>query len=213
MVEIKNQFANHLLFWAFVIPLVAILALPSMLPAKDFAITDAEMTFFNDVIGKDASEITRNCDALFDQLFIKTNIAPAFRDFFAPSPSKYGPDVKSSMIATSFSRNYNNAMWLMVYRGLWRITGLWTTVLAVILAAGIPCLVDGLSVRARKSYNFQFHNPVVFWTASHSLIFVVGLGVFLPFLPYSLSPMVLLGFCVVFCGALWITATNFQTGN
>ncbi|ABM39614.1 DUF4400 domain-containing protein [Polaromonas naphthalenivorans] len=211
MIEIKNQFANHLIFWSFALPLVGVLGLPALLPSGDFVISDAEVTFFKNVLAKDTGAITASCDALFNSLFVKTHIAPAFKEFFAPALSA-GENPLGSM-ANKFSSDYNNALWLMVYRGIWRLTGLWTIVLSVLMSLGIPFLIDGLAVRARKSYNFQFHNPVVFWTASHSMILVVGLGIFLPFLPYALNPGLLLGFCVMFCASLWITAANFQTGN
>lgn len=211
MIEIKNQFANHLIFWSFALPLVGVLGLPAFLPAADFVISETEVAFFNDVLAKDTVSITAACDALFNTLFVKTHVAQAFKEFFAPEASQ-GKNPLGSM-ASQFSSNYNNALWLMVYRGIWRLTGLWSLVLSVLLALGLPCLIDGLAVRARKSYNFQFHNPVVFWTASHSMILVIGLGIFLPFLPYALNPVVLLGFCVMFCASLWITAANFQTGN
>lgn len=211
MIEIKNQFANHLIFWAFALPLVGVLSLPAFLPSGDFVISQEEVTFFKDILIKDTLAITASSDYLFNSLFVKTHIAPSFKEFFAPGIST-GENPLGSM-ANKFSSDYNNALWLMVYRGIWRFTGLWTIVLSVLMTVGIPCLIDGLAVRARKSYNFQFHNPVVFWTASHSMILVVGLGIFLPFLPYALNPVLLLGFCVMFCASVWITAANFQTGN
>ena len=211
MIEVKNQFAKHAVFWVFPLPLVAVLALPAILPPSDFGLSKEEVAFFAESLGRDVPAITAAADGIFDRMFIKTHIATSVRDFFVGGNREDGVDLMKT--AGKVSRNYNNAVWLMIYRGLWRMCGLWPVVLSVMLALGMPCLVDGLAVRARKSYNFQFHNPVFFWSASHSLILIMGLGVFLPFMPYALSPLLLCSFAVLICGALWVTAANFQTGN
>lgn len=209
MIEVNNQFAKHAVFWIFALPLVAILGLPALLPASSFGLSRDEVDFFRTVLGRDVPAITVTTDAIFNTLFIKTKIAGYVRDFLIGFKSETG----LAKAAGAVSRNYNDALWLMLYRGLWRICGLWPVVLSVIVALGMPCMVDGLAVRARKAYNFQFHNPVFFWSASHSLVMIAGLGVFLPFLPYSLSAVLLGAFTVLMCGALWVTASNFQTGN
>ncbi len=213
MIEVKNQFANHLIFWSLVLPFVAVLVLPAFMASNNFAISEPEIAFFKNVLNQDTEQITATCDSVFNSAFVETKIATAFRDFFAPRAARNGPESGLMSLSSNFSRNYNNSLWLMVYRGIWRITGLWPIVLSLFLAIGLPCLVDGLAVRARKSYNFQFHNPVFFWSASHSVIIVIGLGIFLPFLPYALSPVVMVCFFVAFCACLWVTASNFQTGN
>ena len=208
MIEVKNQFAAHGIFWMLTLPLVAIVGLPAVMSASDFIVTPHEVRFFSKVLGRDTVSIEHLEDAWYKFLFEDTHIASTLREFFSP--------VKGAASRGAFSslgQNYNNGLWLMVYRGLYRISGLWPVALAVMLALGVPCLIDGLAVRARKSYNFQFHNPVFFWSAGHLLILVIGLGIFLPFLPIPLTIPVLAGFFAVFCGAIWITAANFQTGN
>lgn len=213
MVEVKNQFASHLIFWLFALPFVAVLVLPALLSARDFEITEAEVAFFQNVLDLNTGTVTATCDRIFNSLFVETHIASAFRDFFVPHTAPAIKEVKVSLLSSGAARNYNDALWLMVYRGMWRITGLWPTILSVLFALGIPCLMDGLAVRARKSYNFQFHNPVFFWSASHAMILVLGLGFVLPFMPYALNPSILGLFCVAFCAAIWVTAANFQTGT
>lgn len=213
MIEVKNQFANHLIFWVLALPLVALLTLPAMMESDKFIITQSEVSFFKDVLQKDTTSITVSADDTFNSLFIKTMIAPSVREFLTPRRTDQLSGVKMVSIASKVSSNYNTALWLMVYRGIWRITGLWTTVLTILFALGLPCLVDGLATRATKSYNFRFHNPVLFWSSLHSMILILGLGVFLPFLPYALNPSIMTSFLVVFCASLWVTAANFQTGN
>ena len=208
MIEVKNQFAAHGIFWMLTLPLVAIVGLPAVMSASDFIVTPHEVRFFSKVLGRDTVSIEHLADAWYKFLFDDTHIASTLRDFFSP-----GKGAASRGAFASIGQNYNNGLWLMVYRGLYRISALWPVALAVMLALGVPCLIDGLAVRARKSYNFQFHNPVFFWSAGHLLILVIGLGIFLPFLPIPLTIPVLAGFFAVFCGAIWITAANFQTGN
>lgn len=210
MIEVKNQFASHGIFWLLSLPLVALLGLPAVMSASDFIVTPQEVGFFAHVLARDVKSVEHLADVWFNVLFENTHIASTVRDFFNPGKSSASP---LSEKAISIGQNYNNGLWLMVYRGLYRISGLWPVVLAGSLALGVPCLFDGLAVRARKSYNFQFHNPVFFWSAGHLLILVMGLGVLLPFLPITLSMPILAGFFVLFFTAIWVTAANFQTGN
>ena len=210
MIEVKNQFASHGIFWILSLTFVALIGLPAVMSASTFIVTPEEVGFFAHVLMRDVKSVEHLADAWYRVLFEDTHIAVMVREFFNP-----GKTSGSALLAktASIGQNYNNGLWLMVYRGLYRISGLWPVVLAVLLSLGIPCLVDGLAIRARKSYNFQFHNPVFFWSAGHLLILVIGLGVFLPFLPIALSTPILAGFFALFCMAIWITAANFQTGN
>ncbi len=113
----------------------------------------------------------------------------------------------------TIASNYNDAFWFMVYRGVWRISAIWPVVLIFILAMGVPSMIDGLVTRAKKASDFGNHNPVYFWTASQSLILVMGLSFFLPFIPIAFTPTLFLGFTAAMCISLWVTASNFQTGN
>jgi Domain of unknown function (DUF4400) len=210
MIEVNNPLAKHGVFWMFVMPTLALLALPALLSPASFVVSAQEITFFEHTLARNVPGITAAADRWFETLFIQTHIAPAVRDFFNSGQVGSNDLLRRS---GSLSRSYNDALWLMVYRGLWRLAGLWPVVIAIALSLGLPCLIDGLMVRARKSYNFEFHNPVFFWSASHSLVLILGLGVFLPFLPIALTPAFLAGFTVLLCLGLWVTASNFQTGN
>ena len=209
--EIKNQFAGHGIFWMLTLPLLAIVILPALLPSSDFKLTAAEVSFFRDVLGRSVNSVTKDADMVFNSLFVKTHIASFIGGFFRHSGELHG----NALIRDTavFSADYNNGLWLMVYRGLWRMCGLWPAMLAIAASLAAPCLIDGLMVRARKSYTFRFHNPVFFWTASHSVIIIIGLGVFLPFLPIGLTAISIVGFAVLLCAGVWVTAANFQTGN
>ena len=210
MIEVKNPLARHGVFWMLMMPTMAILALPALLAPSSFSVSAEEVTFFERVLDRDVVTITAVADSWFNALFIQTHIASSVRDFFNGGQAGGNELLRRS---GSLSRSYNDALWLMLYRGLWRLAGLWPVVIAIMLSLGLPCLIDGLMVRARKAYNFQFHNPVFFWSASHSLVLILGLGVFLPFLPIALTPAFLAGFTVLLCVGLWVTASNFQTGN
>jgi hypothetical protein len=211
MIEVKNQFAAHGIFWLLSLPFVALLSLPALMSASSFVVSPQEVSFFSHVLMRDVKAIEHLADSWFKLLFEDTHITTMVRDFFNPAKTSGITPLASKTI--SLGQNYNNGVWLMAYRGLYRIAGLWPVVLAVFLSLGVPCLFDGLAVRARKAYNFQFHNPVFFWSAGHLLILIMGLGVFLPFMPIALSSTILASFFGLFCGAIWITAANFQTGN
>lgn len=212
MVEVKNQFAKHVIFWVLTLPILAILLLPVFIPPHEFSVDKKEIAFFQDTLDVDVASVTRRSEAAFQSFFVDTGIFQSVKSILASDDKGFMRGSAAGGMA-SFSNTYHTALWLLLYRAIWRITAIWPAALAIVLAMGIPALLDGLVVRARKSYTFEFHNPVYFWTASHSLIIVFGIAAILPLLPMAMTPMVIAAFTLLLCISLWITAANFQTGN
>jgi hypothetical protein len=212
MLEVKNQFAKHVVFWVLTLPILATLLLPVFVPPHEFSIDKREIAFFQDTLDVDISKVSRRSEAAFQSLFVDTGIFQNVKSILVSDGGGFMRSSGDGGIA-SFSSTYHTSLWLLLYRAIWRITAIWPAALAIVIAMGIPALLDGLVVRARKSYTFEFHNPVYFWTASHSLIIVFGIAAILPLLPMAMTPMVIATFTLLLCSSLWITAANFQTGN
>jgi hypothetical protein len=210
MLEVKNQFAKHVIFWVLTLPILAILLLPVFIPPHEFSVDKKEIAFFQNTLDVDVTAVTRRSEAAFQSLFVDTGIFQSIKSILVSDARGF---MRADGGMASFSNTYHTALWLLLYRAIWRITAIWPAALAIVLAMGIPSLLDGLVVRARKSYTFEFHNPVYFWTASHSLIIVFGIAAILPLLPMAMTPMVIAAFTLLLCTSLWITAANFQTGN
>jgi len=212
MFEVKNQFAKHVIFWLLTLPILAILLMPAFIAPHEFTVDTAEKRFFQDVMDIDVRAVSAQADLRFKHLFVDTGAFGYTKSVMVSGGVSAGKSPSPGSLS-SFSGTYHTALWLMLYRAIWRIQAMWPAAIAIVLAMGIPSLVDGLAVRARKSYTFDFHNPVYFWTASHSLIIVFGIGAVLPLLPMAMTPLVIAAFTALLCTSVWITAANFQTGN
>lgn len=210
MIEVKNQFANHAIFWWFSMPLVITLLMPMMLNANRFEIHSDEIAFFKEV-GTDTGRTTISTNHLYQAAFIDTGVTKAFGNTFAHD--KKDANQKSiGNISSSISRDWNDGLWLMLYRAIWRLQALLPIYIAGLLAFILPAFVDGIVTRGKKRFNYQVHNPVVFYSATHFSVLVLGLAVFIPFLPFVLSSLYIGGFTMTLAGSMWLLASNFQTG-
>jgi hypothetical protein len=210
-IEVKNNFARHGILWWITLPIAAVLVLPMFFSESRFHVAPSELDFFAGW-GRDVGAISRMADAIFRAAFVDTRIARYVSEFFVPSNSAPWHS-RVAQGAAEISQTYNNALWMMVYRGVWRCCALWPIYLAIVISMVIPAFVDGLVTRAKKSFNFRFHNPVYFYSSMHTAVLVLGLGVFLPILPVDLNGLYVGGFAAMLSLAFWVTAANFQTGS
>lgn len=210
MIEIKNQFARHSLFWFWVLPFALFLFVPAMVPREEMRVPREEVKMLY-LLGQDAAKITERADEIYQDLFVATGLVGWTKKLFMSEVKEDDPKFFRNL-ARSTTRYHEN-LWNMVYRAIWRLAGLWPTFVALMLAVALPALIDGLVVRAKKVDVFESHNPVFFWSAGHSLVMVVGVFVLLPLLPYPISINILYGSIAAIAAALWITASNFQTGT
>ncbi len=210
MIEIKNQFARHSLFWFWVLPFALFLFVPAMVPREEMRVPREEVKMLY-LLGQDAAKITERADETYQDLFVATGLVGWTKKLFMSEVKEDDPKFFRNL-ARSTTRYHEN-LWNMVYRAIWRLAGLWPTFVALMLAVALPSLIDGLVVRAKKVDVFESHNPVFFWSAGHSLVMVVGVFVLLPLLPYPISINILYGSIAAIAAALWITASNFQTGT
>lgn len=208
MIEVKNQFASHTLFWIWVLPFALFLLVPAFVDRESMRVPPAEIALMKE-LGQDVDMVTNRADKIFNSVF--ADMALWSKGFLAKGVKQEDPVVFRN--AARFSQNYYQNLWHMVYRAVWRLAGLWPTFMALAFGIALPALIDGLVVRAKKVDVFQSHNPMLFWGAGHSLVTVAGVFVVLPLLPYTISMQVLYGSVVAIAAALWVTAANLQTGS
>lgn len=208
MIEVKNQFVRHGLFWIWVLPFAIFLLVPAFVSREEMRIPPAEISLMKE-LGQDVKTVNARADRVFTAVF--SGAVKFTKKLFTSSANLGDPSaIKRTAAATV---KYHENLWYMVYRAVWRLAGLWPTFFALALAVAMPALVDGLVVRAKKIDVFESHNPVFFWGAGHSLVMVVGVFVLLPLLPYTISMPMLYGSVGAIAMALWVTAANLQTGS
>jgi hypothetical protein len=213
MIEIKNQFARNILFWVFTLPLVYILVAPGFIQVATFQVQSDEMQMLK-TLGRDTDDITRKANATFQRFFVDTGIFDTSKSLMGDPNTKH--DALSKTAASNFGSIYSrylNGLWMLVYRAIWRILGLWPVLSVLLLSMVLPSIIDGLAVRGRKLDQFKPHNPVIFWASAHSAISVAGIFVVLPLMPVSISLWMLYACVGLIALSLWNTAANLQTGN
>lgn len=213
MIKVENKFAAHGIFWFATLPVIGILIMPMFFNADSFVIKKDELMQLEKILSLDVNAATSSANAKFQSLFIDSGVYEKVNNFFAGNYS-FGDLIPTGVKkAHKTSSAYAASLWAMLYRGIWRFTALWPSVCAILVGLGIPALIDGWISRAKKQYTFELHNPVYFWTASHSFIMVMGMGVFLPLTPIVLTPLAFSVYALTLCSTAWITAANFQTGR
>lgn len=202
--SVKNTFGRHFVFWVFFLPLLSIIFLP--LISADQNIDEGEVQMVK-AFNVDMDKLSERANGTFTRAFVATGAMGASEAFFAGKGTGQAGAGKNGM-ATKWIRG----VWLMVYKTIWRWYALLWIFFVPMVALSIPAAVDGFTVRARKRYRFETSNPVFFYSSTHALTLVLGLFFFLPLAPMTLSAIVLFGMLVALAVAVWVAASNFQTG-
>ncbi|MBU3625892.1 DUF4400 domain-containing protein [Polynucleobacter sp. JS-Safj-400b-B2] len=209
MRELKNPFANHILFWAVVLPMVMLAILPAFLPRAYFEINPQEVSLAKQ--WADIRSVNVSVNAHFTAWFIDTSFVDRSIDFFSTNPlASFSSNAANANF--SFTSNWIQNVWLMVYRSIWRIFAFWPVIGYAILGVVVPFALDGAVSRSKKKYEFGFQNPVYFYSAMHIFSFCIGMAIFLPMLPMAINYEVLGVFIAALALASWVTAGNFQVG-
>ena len=203
-VGIKNTFGSHLVLWALFLPLLAIIFLPLVLPEQNIEVAEVEMVKSFDV---DVSQLTASASATFTKVFIDSGLMPRSERFFSGAGD---PTAKASSV---FAAKWIHGVWMMVYKAIWRFYVLIRIFFMPLIALSIPAAIDGFCIRSRKRYQFLNSNPVFFYSSMHLVVLMVGLFIFLPLAPFTLSATVLCIMLLGTAGGMWLTAANFQTGS
>lgn len=203
--SVKNSFGGHLILWALFLPLLSIVFMPLLQPDQNISKSEVKMVQGFNI---DVDKITARTNDVFSSTFIKSGFMPKTEDFFG-GMSLFGGSASHSGFAAKWIRG----VWLQVYKAIWRINVLFYVFFIPLVALCIPSAIDGFAVRARKRYRFESYNPIFFYSSMHTLVLIIGLFIFLPLAPISLSAnllAILLGGLAI---AVWIAASNFQTGS
>ncbi|MFJ1258394.1 DUF4400 domain-containing protein [Cupriavidus sp. CuC1] len=211
----KSEFSRHILFWWLLAPLIALLILPGVMSPVSFQIEQAEVRFLSHWGGQDR-EVTRRADAKFDLWFV----APGWvdRSVAVTRPQRVGGSSLAGGVSSfpagtgSWLRDWVAGFWMLVYRILWRVLALGPLYLTAAIGFVLPAFVDGIGSRLKKRYDFGQHNPIFFYASMHFVLLAVGLAMFVPVTPLTLTPTVLGGFFLATAAAIWVTAANLQTG-
>lgn len=200
----KTSFGGHFIFWALFLPLLSIVALPLLEPDQNIRPAEIEMA---QSLNVDLGRLNERTNSFYQSAFIETGLLPATENFF--SGSVLGKPSEKSAVAGTWIRG----VWLQVYKGVWRVHVLFYAFLIPLLVLCTAAAIDGFAVRARKRYRFENHNPIFFYSSMHVVVFIVGMFVFLPLAPITLSIGILSGMLACLAFAVWITTSNFQTGS
>ncbi|MGT2455692.1 DUF4400 domain-containing protein [Cupriavidus basilensis] len=204
----KSEFNQHILFWWLLAPLVALLILPAVMAPESFQIEPAEVRFLSNWGGQHR-EVTRRAD----EKFARWVVAPRWveRSVSLTQPLGVGGPALSAG-ATGWLRDWVTGFWMLLYRVLWRVLALGPLYLTAAIGFALPAFVDGIGSRLKKRYDFGQHNPIFFYSSMHFVLLAIGLAMFVPITPLTLTPMVLGGFFLATAAAVWVMAANLQTG-
>lgn len=209
MIEIKNQFARHLILWVLTGPFLAVILFPAMWPAEKMRVPTSEIETLQ-ILGANPNDATRRANEIFTTLFVETGIHQWTRKLVG---SRGGLGTEGERNMHKGSNSYVDGVWHLIYRAIWRFMGMWPVLSILLLAFAVPALVDGVVTRETKLDQFKPHNPVFFWIATHSVISVVGSFLFLPLLPIAITIPVLYGSVALVAIGAWSLAANLQTGT
>lgn len=209
MIEVKNPFALHVIFWWFGMPIIATLLLPYLYGASVFRISPEEVIFFRE-LGVDIAATTNRANSWFKTCFVDTKLVSLFQSSFNLTTLEIANPLQTT--AREITSDWSDGLWNLLFRAFWRIAALWPIYVAGIICFVFPAFVDGLSTRSIKKYNFQVHNPLIFSISTHFAAMISGLAVYIPFLPVSLNALYIGIFLIALAGAVWVLAANFQSG-
>lgn len=200
--SVNNSFLRHLVFWGLFLPLLSILLVPLFAP--DQKIHGEEITMVSEM-GVDVTSLNSHSRQTFTRFFVDTKLVSSTEKFFSGRV-----EGKPDSPRTAFSRKWINGVWQMVYRAVWRLRALSLIFFIPVICLALPAFIDGLSVRARKKYDFEADDPGIFYSSAHLATVALGLFVCLPFLPFALTANLLALMLVALVGAVWVASSNFQ---
>jgi hypothetical protein len=211
IVETKSSFANHLFLWWITATIFSFIFLPAIFLPKDFEVSQSEVAFFTG-IGRDTGLVTASANHLYTIIFETTGLAKIFNELYLKADMGQAHQAGLSN-GVQWARSWVDGFLSMAYRGIWRTLALWPVYIAGIISFCIPALIDGLVIRAKKKYDFLQSNPVFFYGAAHSVALCFGMGFFIPIIPVDIGILMIGGFFSIVALALWVAASNFQTGQ
>lgn len=200
VVSLKSSFWHHMWLW-FVLALGALLILPWVKPPEYFAVGASEIRLATS-LGENPVDITQESNASFQRWMIDTGAVRV----------SYMLMGHSIPLIITTPQTWVAGFWQMVYRAIWRIHAFGWGWFYAMSALAFPSAFDGVMVRLRKKFRFEYHNPVYFQGSTHLVILILGASFFFLFAPYALSAVNIALAAVILAGAVWMAMSNMQTG-
>jgi hypothetical protein len=121
MIEVKNQFARHLMLWVLTLPFLAVFLMPALLEADRLQVPSSEHEMLAK-LGQDPEAVTKRANAVFMSLFIETGAVQATAKLFRAKEK--GAIGKQNQATTVKATNkYVDGFWNLIYRAIWRFMG------------------------------------------------------------------------------------------
>ena len=198
---INHSFLRHLVFWCLFLPSLMLVMVPLVWPNQ--SLDPAEVAMVSRWLD-DVDAVTQAANDHFTSWFDDTHLIAITRSFLHPAkPASPLWDVRPD-----WSADWIDAFWAMLYRAIWRWMALKSMLLAPVLVLASAALIDGFTVRARKTYRFEAAHPGLYYAAMHGVMLILGMTCFLPLAPLVLTPWMLGAMVATITVALWLLAAN-----
>lgn len=207
---IKNTFLSHFVMWGLFLPLLTIIFLPMFISDLNMDQQEIDMVANS---GVNVEKINTTTNALYSAAFIRTGILPATEKFFTGDIGLASSTHQGSAEVTKFAGTWIRGVWVLIYKGMWRLNMLFSLFLLPLIVLCVPAVIDGVAARSKKKFSLENYNPVYFYSSMHVSVLMIGLFIYLPLLPLALTYNMLAFFLLALAFSMWITASNFQTGN
>ena len=159
-------------------------------------------------LGESTSEyVQKKSDYYYYNLFVSSGVLPVSYDFLI---GQWGED--ETFDDRGFAKLVEqrlDVVWVALNLASRRIVTilLWAPYVLPFLMAVI---IDGLVEREIRKYRFAFASPAAHKTATIIVVFVVWFFLAIPFLPFSVTPMLPAYFVWAVALAIWSYAANMQ---
>lgn len=186
---------GHFKLWAIILILL-ILSAPFYGSERHIqAVAAQELALMQQALGKsEANEIVRQTNSSYSDIFIDSGIVSSLRSKTSfDSDSMGAGSVVGGTIHrfTTLMSNYLYSAIMMCYIGLLRINILfqWLPFILPFLAAAV---IDGVIQNMILNSSVRVSNPVKFKLATHALVLSLALPIVYLFLPFAISPFIIL---------------------
>ncbi|MBN3761053.1 DUF4400 domain-containing protein [Burkholderia sp. Ac-20365] len=207
MARSTNRFVTVIYFWWLIAPILSAMLFPAFMPAEGLQIQAPEVDFAIQC-DRDLAQINESARANFDAWFVQTGI---LRQTLTSSVHAEDTGWSGYSWMGGMTHKWFAKFWMFTYRVIWRWTAFWPLYIAGIFGIVAPCLGDGLVVRARKRYEFGSYNPLAFNIWGTLLSLGIGLMIYLPMWPWSLTAIVMASLFCGLGGFAWFATANFRT--
>ena len=207
--ESKPLFSRSPIISVFIILLLEVALVFLFVPKSTLVdVQQHEMQSLGNNLGESAVEYVQDrSDYYYYNLFVSSGLLPTSYDFLI---GQWGED--ETFDDRGFSKLVEQRLdvaWVALNLAARRVVTilLWVPYILPFLLAVI---IDGLVEREIRKYRFAFASPAAHKTATVVVVLVVWFFLAIPFLPFSVTPMLPAYFVWAVALAVWSYAANMQ---